>query len=129
MKSGPRELQEYHRKIMEREHKVTNREILEEGVDLNRGAEKVARILGNGSTSAAFAADEKPPKKPRSDKRVPRKPPEPPQAAGKLTKAQAAELTCLIRDAQDAKSEADGAQAKLYNADIKLQRFIDSLAQ
>lgn len=74
----------------------------------------------------------KPPKKPRSDKGTKRPKAnavkvEQPASGGTLTHDQRLTLVSLIRDAQDAKSEHDGATARLYNADVALQRYLDSL--
>src|SRR5271170_7611645 len=50
MKSGPRELAQYHQQQLEKENRrMKTAAAPEPEVDINRGAERVAQILGNGT--------------------------------------------------------------------------------
>jgi hypothetical protein len=126
-KSGPRELAEYHRKIMEREQKMTNRELIEEGVDLNRGAEKVASILGNGAQAQTTAQTSSTPRRKRSDAGTTRAKPAEPAPAGKLSESQWAQIRVYFERVEQSTIAVLTVQTAHNQLMAEAHDFIDSL--
>jgi hypothetical protein len=152
MKSGPKQLAEYHQRMLEKEHKVTNRQLLEEGVDLNRATEKVASILADTKSTAhvngqsqtveqvsspAFSVAERlesafkehKARKRRADLGTTRAKPAEPAQAGKLSESQWAQIRVYFERVEQSTMVVLKAQSAHDRLLAEAHDFIDSLAQ